>query len=141
MTTPIGSTTPPGSAAQPTSGSGHASNTLDGNAFLTLLVAQLKYQDPSKPADSTAFLAETAQFTQVEKLEALVTAGQQQVVAAQIASATNLVGHSISYTTADGTPGTGVVTSATFTGGTPSLRVGTAHVPLSTVTEVRSSAG
>ena len=33
------------------------------DAFLKLLVAQLKYQDPSKPADSTQFMAQTAQFT------------------------------------------------------------------------------
>ena len=40
----------------------------DQDTFLKLLVAQLKYQDPSNPADSTQFLAQTAQFTQVEKL-------------------------------------------------------------------------
>jgi flagellar basal-body rod modification protein FlgD len=36
------------------------------DAFLQLLVAQLKYQDPSTPADSREFLAQTAQFTMVE---------------------------------------------------------------------------
>ena len=32
----------------------------DKDTFLKLLVAQLKYQDPSNPADSTQFLAQTA---------------------------------------------------------------------------------
>jgi flagellar basal-body rod modification protein FlgD len=36
--------------------------------FLTLLVAQMKNQDPSQPADSTQFLTQLAQFTQVEQL-------------------------------------------------------------------------
>jgi flagellar basal-body rod modification protein FlgD len=141
MTTPIGSTTLPGGTPQPAASSGSGTNTLDGNAFLKLLVAQLKYQDPSSPADATSFLAETAQFTQVQKLEALLTAGQQQTVAAQMASATNLVGHPISYTAADGTPSTGVVTAASFVGGTPALLIGTTSVPLSAVTEVRPSTG
>jgi flagellar basal-body rod modification protein FlgD len=33
--------------------------------FLQLLVAQLKYQDPSQPADGTQFVTELAQFTDV----------------------------------------------------------------------------
>jgi flagellar basal-body rod modification protein FlgD len=35
------------------------------NEFLQLLVAQLKYQDPSQPADGTQFVTELAQFTDV----------------------------------------------------------------------------
>ena len=37
--------------------------------FLKLLVAQMKYQDPANPASSSEFMAQTATFTQVEKLE------------------------------------------------------------------------
>ena len=39
------------------------------DVFLKLLVAQLKYQDPSNPADSSQMMSQTATFTQVEKLE------------------------------------------------------------------------
>jgi flagellar basal-body rod modification protein FlgD len=35
--------------------------------FLQLLVAQLKHQDPSNPADSTQFLTQLAQFTTLEQ--------------------------------------------------------------------------
>lgn len=37
------------------------------NQFLTLLTAQLKYQDPMKPTDPTAFVAQLAQFSGVEQ--------------------------------------------------------------------------
>ena len=37
------------------------------HAFLKLLVAQLKYQDPSKPMDSSEFMAQNAQLTALEK--------------------------------------------------------------------------
>ena len=39
----------------------------DLNRFLTLLTAQLKYQDPMSPTDPTQFVAQLAQFSQVEQ--------------------------------------------------------------------------
>ncbi len=53
------------------------SSTLDQDTFLKLLVAQLKYQDPSSPSDPTQFMSETAQFTVVQKLDALSTLDQK----------------------------------------------------------------
>ena len=44
-------------------------NELGQDTFLKLLVAQMKYQDPMSPADSTQFLTQTAQFTQLETLQ------------------------------------------------------------------------
>lgn len=40
---------------------------LDRDAFLKLLVAQLKNQDPLKPQDNSAFVAELAQFSNLEQ--------------------------------------------------------------------------
>jgi flagellar basal-body rod modification protein FlgD len=39
----------------------------DPSTFLTLLVAQLKYQDPESPADGTAFVTQLATFAGVEQ--------------------------------------------------------------------------
>jgi flagellar basal-body rod modification protein FlgD len=103
--------------------------------FLKLLVAQLKYQDPSKPADSTAFLAQTAQFTQVQKLEEL-SANQQSTLTAQLMiGASNMIGRQVTYTGLDGKEAVGVVTSTTL-GSSPTLKVGNTDVPLSSVTQV-----
>jgi flagellar basal-body rod modification protein FlgD len=38
-----------------------------------LLVTQLKNQDPTQPMDSTAFLGELAQFSQLEQLVSINT--------------------------------------------------------------------
>ena len=38
------------------------------DTFLTLLVAQLKNQDPLSPTDSTQFVGELAQFSSLEQL-------------------------------------------------------------------------
>ena len=44
---------------------------MDQDAFLQLLMIQLKNQDPTNPMDSTEFLAQQAQFTQISELQKL----------------------------------------------------------------------
>jgi flagellar basal-body rod modification protein FlgD len=122
------------------SGATKPSKLSDKDTFLKLLVAQLKYQDPSNPADSTQFLAQTAQFTQVEKLSDIAEGMASMLAAQQLMGASNLVGKTISYNDANGAEHTGVVTSATLGGSNPTLKVGNTDVPLSSVKEVRQSA-
>ncbi len=41
------------------------------DAFLQLLVTQLKYQDPLEPQDSSEFVAELAQFSSLEQMTSI----------------------------------------------------------------------
>lgn len=41
---------------------------LDKNAFLKLMVTQLKYQDPLDPQDNSEYVAELAQFSSLEQM-------------------------------------------------------------------------
>lgn len=43
-------------------------NDLDKNAFMQLLVTQLRYQDPLNPMDNQAFMAQMAQFSALEQM-------------------------------------------------------------------------
>jgi flagellar basal-body rod modification protein FlgD len=114
-------------------------NELGKDDFMRLLVAQLKYQDPSSPADPSQFMTQTAQFTMVEKLTNMAEA-QQQLVTAQLQfGASNLVGKTVNYVGTDGKDTTGVVTAARLMGSNSTLHVGNTDVPLSSVKEVRSS--
>jgi len=120
-----------------TTDAGSSKSVGDQDTFLKLLVAQLKYQDPSNPADSTAFLAQTAQFTQVEKLGQIADMMQAQ----QLIGASALVGRTVTYQDATGATQTGVVTKTKLNGGSePTLVVGNTDVQLSKVTEVQESA-
>jgi len=68
----ISPTTSPGLFATSTStGTRTAKQTLDKDAFLTLLVTQLKNQDPMNPSDASEMAAQLAQFTSVEQLTQL----------------------------------------------------------------------
>jgi flagellar basal-body rod modification protein FlgD len=139
MTSPLGAPTPISQVLgqPPAPAATQPGSVLGKDAFLKLLVAQLRYQDPSSPADGTAFIAQTAQFTQVEKLTDLADTEQKLLSAQLMLGASTLVGRTIGYTKSDGSAASGVVTAASFAGPTPSLRVGDADVPLSAVTEVR----
>lgn len=70
MTTAISgsSTTDPTTAPTTTSTSATSNDgTMDKQAFLKLLVAQLSHQDPLKPMEGTEFVTQLAQFSSVEQ--------------------------------------------------------------------------
>jgi flagellar basal-body rod modification protein FlgD len=50
---------------------GTAASGDEKNMFMTLLVAQLKNQDPLQPQDGTAFIAQLAQFNSLDQLMAI----------------------------------------------------------------------
>jgi flagellar basal-body rod modification protein FlgD len=135
-----GSTTTSGITSGRADGTVRSSGSnLDQDAFLKLLVAQLKYQDPSKPVDSAEFMAQTAQFTQVEKMEEMSKATLSVLALQQGLAASGLVGKTVQYTLADGTTGSGTAVSASFgvaSSAEPTLRVGDLDIPLSSITTV-----
>ncbi len=81
------------------------------DVFLKMLVAQMRYQDPTNPVDSSAMMAQTATFSQVEKLEQLVTQNASMLVLQESATAGALVGRSATYTDTTGASKSGIVTS------------------------------
>lgn len=50
-----------------------ASSSLGKDDFLTLLVTQMQYQDPLEPADNTEYVAQLAQFSQLENTTNMAT--------------------------------------------------------------------
>jgi len=87
-------TTTTSTSSDPTSGDNAQVNE---NMFLQLLVAQMKYQDPMNPVDSTQFLTQTAQFTELETLQKMETEQAAQQSASQLLAASSMVGRQITY--------------------------------------------
>lgn len=74
------------------------SKELGQNQFLTLMLAQLKNQDPMKPTDPTQFLSQLAQFSQVtstQNVEAKIGELNDSLRATQVLNGTTLVGRSV----------------------------------------------
>jgi flagellar basal-body rod modification protein FlgD len=133
MTSPISPVTnqSQGSAAN-TSSLGTA-GLLDPSTFLSLLVDELKYQNPLDPTSSSDFMSQIAQLSQVEQLQSVSSASQMD-------EAAGLIGKTV--TANDGSGGTisGVVSGVTNGTSGPLLNVGSATVSLSDVQQIAEGA-
>jgi flagellar basal-body rod modification protein FlgD len=100
-----GGSTPPttSSSTDPT-----ATPTLDYNAFLQLLLAQMQNQDPLNPTDSTEYVSQLASFSNVEQGMKTNTKLDQLLTVSNLSQASTLVGHTL--TSADGST-SGIVAS------------------------------
>ena len=63
-------------------------DSMDKDAFLQLLVAQMKYQDPLEPTSNTEYISQYAQFSQVEQM-------QNMAASTDLSRATALVGQEV----------------------------------------------
>lgn len=134
---------------------------FDGETFLKLLVAQLKYQDPTKPADTGQLMQQTATLSMVERInemadsaaamvkasEALAKSNQSMtesygsmVAQQRLSSAMQFVGRTVAYVDpADNTKNLeGVVESVRFDDSGPILVVAGKDVPLTAVKSVKA---
>ncbi len=146
MTTPISGVVSPTAASSASSVTGSPSSStkktddlLDPKAFLQLLVAQLQYQDPSNPADTSTFLSQTATLSQVQTMNGMSDTLAALTSTQQGQAATSLIGKQITYLDLAGNQQTGVVDTATLENGTATLKIGNASISLAKVISVTSA--
>lgn len=116
-----------------------AGNQLGKQAFLHLLVAQLRNQDPLQPANNTEFIAQLAQFSTLETLQQLETTMESSLGAQLLDHAMSLLGHQITATGSDGQPVTGTVQSVRLQGTDVLLDLGSVSVHLADIQSVRAT--
>ncbi len=109
---------------------------LGQNDFLKLLATQFKTQDPMKPVEDTAFIAQMAQFSSLEQASAMskdiaaLRADQLRV------TANSYLGQRVTVDTGDGQSRVGDVTAIDSTGSEPLIVVGETSYPLYAVLRV-----
>jgi len=130
MTSPISGSYAAPQAAQQQSLKSASGMTSDD--FMKLLVAQLRYQDPTTPADATTFMAQTAQLTQVDTMNALAQSQRDLLVATLSSQASGLIGRTVDYLDSEGARVTGTVTGATF-GSSPTVLIDGSDVPIGAI--------
>lgn len=111
------------------------SQELDQDAFLMLMLEQMKQQDPLNPMDNSQMLAQQAQFTQISEMQKLNSAINSNNM---IQQANSLVGKTVNIIDPDNTNRTinGVVTSANFTSNGATITVNGKEYPLGLVAGV-----
>jgi flagellar basal-body rod modification protein FlgD len=107
--------------------------TLGQNDFLKLLAKQFQTQDPMKPMEDTAFIAQMAQFSSLEQSKTMATdmaglrADQQRTVA------NSYLGHRVTVDAGKGLTASGDVSAINSSGPAPQLVINGKLFPLSAV--------
>lgn len=122
---------------------GSENQQLGKSAFMQLLVAQLKNQDPLAPTDNQAFVAQLAQFSSLEEMQgvnqnlvalAMLQAGN--ALLEQLTESSALIGKNVTYQDADGAEQSGTVDAVKLVEGGVLLSIGDVEVPLTAVVAV-----
>ena len=120
------------SADQPNASS-EPTNDLDKDAFLQLLVTQMKYQDPLDPMKNEDFVAQLAQFNSLEQMMQLNESFESMLLMQTLTQASSFIGKQVGWINEDGTASEGVVEAVEVISGTPQLIVGDQLVDVSDV--------
>ena len=108
-----------------------ANDDLGKDAFLQLLVAQMKYQDPLDPQDNSEYVAELANFSALEqmtnvntKLESLAETINNIDSSVLVGQLSAMIGKGINWSSVDGSTTqtlTGLVQGVSISDGTPKV--------------------
>lgn len=106
-----------------------ATQELGQDAFLMLMMEQLKYQDPLEPVGNTEFLAQQAAFTQVSELQKL---NDSISGSSQVTQACSLMGQYVTLTDPNNDKRTisGEVSAVTFSNNSAQLVINNKEYPL-----------
>src|SRR5262245_18299654 len=106
------------------------------DAFLKLLVSELRNQNPLEPVSNTDFMAQLAQFGTLEQIGTLNSNRLGCAAAQQLLGDGALIGKTVEYVSSDGTEESGVVKSVGLENGEIVLEVGDENVLLGNITKI-----
>jgi len=110
---------------------------LGKDAFLKILLAQMRNQDPLNPADGTAMITQLAQFSSLEQMQNLNTKLDQLIEVQLLGELSGLVGKMVSFSGENDEILEGTVQSLVWSGNKSQLRINDALIPLGRLLEVR----
>jgi flagellar basal-body rod modification protein FlgD len=124
---------------QAPAGTRKVADELGQDAFMKLLLAQLKNQDPLKPMEDKDFIAQLAQFNSLSQLTQINQALEDLMAQQSIAQGAALIGKTVDGTADDGSSVSGVVTGLHVSAGAVTLDVGNGKLSLSRVRSVEET--
>lgn len=132
-----------GAPAQTQTSKTEPTNALGQDAFLKILVTQMKHQDPMEPLKDTEFIGQMAQFTSLEQLTNLNKTMTQFVTnqsAFSLADYAHLIGTSVKWESETGS-GSGVVKALSSKNGEllAELEGSDVKVPISSISQIEKN--
>lgn len=117
---------------------------LGRDSFMSLLVTQMRNQDPLDPASNEDMIAQLAQFSSLEQMEelnenilGLAVLQQDNALMSQLTSSSSMIGMTVNYVDpATGDSATGDVSTVKIEQGLALLNIDGNDIPLANVTEV-----
>jgi flagellar basal-body rod modification protein FlgD len=110
---------------------------LGKDAFMKLLITQLKYQDPTRPMEDREFIAQMAQFSSLEQMRNMNQEMSQMLRSSQSAEAYSLLGKQIEAFNPDTNARVnGIVSSIRIDNNQFTLMVGDSEVTLDQIVRV-----
>ena len=112
------------------------STELGQDAFLQLLMVQLKNQDPMNPMSNQDFIAQQAQFTQVTELQKL---NETLTASNSLLQASSLIGKEVTLIDPNNTSQriTGIVEGAIYTGQEAGITINGKNYPLGLIESIK----
>jgi flagellar basal-body rod modification protein FlgD len=110
--------------------------TLGSDDFMKLLAVQFQSQDPMKPMEDTAFIAQMAQFSALDQSSSMVKEMALLRADQQTLTASGMLGRNVTVEDADGLPVTGQVSAVESTADGPVLVIDGVRYPVSNVQRV-----
>ena len=142
MTSPVGATDPAAHATSTATTSVSRNDQMGSDMFLKMLVAEMKYQDPSSPMSTSDMMAQTATLTQTQSLQQIQQQNAQLVAMQRSQAAAALVGQHVSYTADDGSTQEGTVSAVQInsSSSTSTAVIGGKPVDIGRITQVGATA-
>lgn len=136
---PINSITSTTTAAPGSVSSAEQTLALGKDAFMSMLIANLRNQDPSSAGDSKEFVNQLSQMTMLEQITNMASATETLAAEQRQSSAISMIGKTVTYKTGADTTATGLVEKVTSANGALSLTVGgVPNISFGQITEVGS---
>lgn len=104
--------------------------------FFKLLAVQFQVQDPMKPMEDTAFIAQMAQFSSLEQSSAMSSEIAQLRSEQKLATANSYLGQNVTVSDGEGGVVSGPVSAVEMIDGQPRLAIGEYTYALSSVLRV-----
>lgn len=125
-----------GQKAQQTTTGYDAFRELDLEAFLKLLIAELRSQDPMEPMDNSELLGQVSQIREIESNLRLTETLEAVQLSEKLSAAASMLGQTITALDDQGQFVTGVVDRVTVENNVPKLHLGDYAVDLKNIKEI-----